>query len=331
MKNLRALTRRLVPGTPHQQHNACPCDDCKKDRTKGCNHPHKCALTANTLLINLVQKLNPAVPRQLDNLTLTHRRLQKNRKANINKGDEITFNPSVTTRTTLADCFRVFIPHPPSELPALRQQPRINPPPSITIYTDGSCLNNGLLDEKCGAGLWVEDGHLLNRAIRVPGPLQSNQVGELAAILVATQSAPQEADLTIITDSVYAIRVLNHSLTSEEDSGWTNIPNAPWIKAAAYQLRRRSAPTRFKWVKGHNGTQGNEDVDRLASEGVNKPTADEIDLSVPEHFQANGIKLAKMTQALAYAHIVNLGKLPTPRRVEILLDRIRISIESVNG
>ena len=134
-------------------------------------------------------------------------------------------------------------------------------------------------------------------------------------------------DLTIITDSIYVIRVLNHSLTSEEDSGWTNILNTPWIKAAAYQLHQRGTPTCFKWVKGHNRTQGNEEADRLASEEVNKPTADEIDLSVPEHFQANRIKLVKMSQALAYAHIVSLGKLSTPCQVKILLDRIRTSIE----
>ena len=165
----------------------------------------------------------------------------------------------------------------------------------------------------------------------MPGPLQSNQIGELAAILIAAQAAPHSAELTIITDSTYAIRVLNHSLTTEEDTGWTNTPNATWIKAAAYHLRRRSAPTHFKWVKGHDGSKGNEEADRLANEGANKPTPDEVDLSVPEHFQCNGIKLTKMTQALAYAHISNLGKPQTPRRVDTLLERIRSSLEPVNG
>ena len=330
VKNLRALTKRLIPSSPHQHHNNCPCDDCKKDRGKGCKHPHKCATIANSLVTGLSQKLNPAVPRQSNNLTLTHHRLEKNKKADISKGDETTFDPSVTTRTSLADCFRVSIPHPPSELLALCHQSRDDPLPPLTIYTDGSCINNGLLNAKCGAGLWIENEHPLNRAIRVPGPLQSNQVGELAAILVAAQSAPQAAELTIITDSIYAIRALNHSLTNEEDLGWTNVPNATWIKATACQLRRRRAPTHFKWVKGHRGTQGNEEADKLANEGANKPTADEIDLSVPEHFQTNGIKLTKMSQALAYAHISSLDKPPTPRRVEITLDRIRTSIEEVN-
>lgn len=237
----------------------------------------------------------------------------------------------VTTRTSLADCFRVFIPHPPPDRPALRQLPRDNQAPPLTVYTDGSCLDNGLQNARSGAGIWIEDAHPLNRAIRVPGPLQSNQIGELAAILIAAQSAPPSADLMIITDLIYAIRVLNHSLAAEEDAGWTNTPNATWIRAAAYHLRRRCAPTHFKWVKGHNGTKGNEEADRLANEGVNKPTTDEVDLSVPEHFQCNRIKLTKMTQALAYAHISSLGKPQTPRRVEILLERIRISLDATNS
>ena len=129
VKNLRALTKRLLPGSQHQQHDNCPCTDCYRDRQKGCKKPHKCALNANTLLLGLTQKLNPAVPRQRDNLTLTHHRLEKNSRANINKGDEITFNPTVTTHTSLADCFRVFIPNPPSDQPALRQLRRDDPPP----------------------------------------------------------------------------------------------------------------------------------------------------------------------------------------------------------
>ena len=330
VKNLRALTKRLEPGTAHQQHQSCPCDDCKKDRAKGCKNPHRCAFNARNLLTGLARKLNPATPRQADNLTLTHHRLEKNAKANIKRGDEVIFNPTVTTRTSLKDCFRVFVTQPPSDQSATRPKSEEEPPPPMVMYTDGSCVNNGLLDAKSGAGVWVNDAHPLNKAVRVPGPLQSNQVGELAAVLIALQTAPRKADLTIITDSQYVIQALNHSLQTWEDTGWTNTQNAEWLRATAYHLRSRSAPTRFKWVKGHNGTRGNEEADKLATTGVNKPAPDEVDLSVPDNFQPTGLRLATTTQASAYAYLSSLKRPPTPRRVEILLERIRTTLETVN-
>jgi ribonuclease HI len=37
-----------------------------------------------------------------------------------------------------------------------------------------------------------------------------------------------------------------------DDQGWIGIKNIEWFKRAAYLLRR-TAITRFKWVKGHSG------------------------------------------------------------------------------
>lgn len=163
--------------------------------------------------------------------TLTHRRLEKNARANVARGDELTFNPSVRTRTNLYECFRVFAHQPIPTLPALRL-PQDNTATPMTAFTDGSCLNNGQHNATCGAGVWFDDGHPLNRAIRVPGPSQSNQAGEIAAIVVALQVTPPSSDLTIITDSRYAIQSLTHSLDNHEDSAWVRVPNAASEKEA---------------------------------------------------------------------------------------------------
>ena len=331
VKNLRSLSKRLFqPGNTHQNCIDCPCEDCNKDRRKGCRHPHKCAVSAYNLLVGLSQKLNPSGPTQKDGLTLTHHRLEKNARANLPRGDEILFNPSVTTRSSLADCFRVHMDHVPSPLTALRRKNDENPQPKLTAFTDGSCINNGRQDARSGAGVWVADNHPINQSIRVPGPEQSNQTGELAAILAALQSVPQTTKLTIVTDSQYAVKMLTRALPDLEDVGWANIPNAKWLQAAAYHLRIRGAPTLFKWVKGHEGTLGNEQADRLAAAGVNKPVTDDIDLVVPDHFRQSGLKLATLTQAKAYAFISSRNRPPRPRRVEILLDQIRDSIEPIN-
>ena len=60
-------------------------------------------------------------------------------------------------------------------------------------------------------------------------------------------------------------------------------------------MRRRSAPTKFRWVKGHNSDRGNERADALAAEGAAKLTPDEIDISVPLLSEPGGMKLNKLT------------------------------------
>ena len=323
VKNLLKLCKRLRQNdSTHAPWHNCKCTSCEEDRLKGCKDPHKCASTAEAIIIQLAPKFNPTAPAQRDDLTLTHRRREKNAKANVENGDELIFNPTVTTRTNLADCFRIFPSHPTPQIPALRtsQDTPTVPTAPWTVYTDGSCLHNGQHNAICGAGIWVADGHPLNRVIRVPGPEQSNQAGEIAAIVVALQNAPPSTDLTIITDSRYAIQSLNKTLEQNEDIAWTGIPNASWIKSAAYHLRKRSAPTRMKWVKGHNGTAGNEEADKLALEGVNKRTTDVIDLTVPPTFDPSGLRLSSLTQASAHMFINSLDPLPALNRAKINLE-----------
>jgi ribonuclease HI len=63
----------------------------------------------------------------------------------------------------------------------------------MTIYTDGSCLNNGKISAKAGTGIWISENNPLNKALKIPGPHQTNQVGEIAAVVAALQMAPTYA------------------------------------------------------------------------------------------------------------------------------------------
>ena len=191
---------------------------CKTDRQNGCKDPHKCASVAEAIVIKLAQKFNPTAQIRKDDLTLMHRRLKKNAKVSVENGDELIFNPSVTTRKNLSDAFRIFAPKQIPTLPALRPL-RVTDPAPLTIFTDGSCLHNGQHNAISGAGVWVADGHPLNRLIRVPGQEQSDQTREIA-IVVALQVAPRSVDLTIITDSRYAIQASpNHLNTTKTRHG----------------------------------------------------------------------------------------------------------------
>jgi ribonuclease HI len=131
----------------------------------------------------------------------------------------------------------------------------------LTIYTDGSCINHGKDNAHCGSGIWINDGHPNNKAIKIPGRKQSNQIAEVAAILIALQQTAPYIPITFIADSRYAIEGLTKHLPDWENRGWINVENSKYLRATVYQLRRRSAQTSFIWVKGHTGHNGNEQAD----------------------------------------------------------------------
>ena len=111
----------------------------------------------------------------------------------------------------------------------------------ISIYTDGACYNNGKLNACCGSGIWFTPNDPHNNAIRVPGPHQSNQVGEIVAIIEAISAIPPSHPLTIFSDSKYAIEGLTEHLRSWEDIGWIGIKNMTLFKRAAYLLKKWTA------------------------------------------------------------------------------------------
>ncbi|KAH7905233.1 ribonuclease H-like protein, partial [Hygrophoropsis aurantiaca] len=199
------------------------------------------------------------------------------------------------------------------------------------VWTDGSCLNNGQQNATCGSGIWYGADDRRNTEIRVPGLTQSNQAGELAAVIVAAQRSDPFTQLAIITDSRYVISGLTEHLQAWEDQGWIDIANRSLFEAAAYQLRKRAAPTTFCWVKGHSGDEGNDGADALASRGALKSIPDTIDLTVPEVFRPGGAKLSVMTQSLAYAGIRATKGVPQRRTTIINLDITRFAINEVTN
>ncbi|KAF8981806.1 hypothetical protein BDQ17DRAFT_1438210 [Cyathus striatus] len=90
--------------------------------------------------------------------------------------------------TNLKDGFRVFIdPTDKSDISpdiTLPLNNELNQAPKQIWYTDGSCLNNGDLNAKAGAGVWQNHNNPENEAIRVPNKLpQTNNSGEAVGVL----------------------------------------------------------------------------------------------------------------------------------------------------
>ena len=316
----------------HQPDQNCPCNECEADRNLGCRSPHDCANEALTR-INLIPPIhNPLRQHPPDGLSLTRSGKQRNEEARQRNG-AIIFDPAMTCKNTLAECFRIFTdPEKQTDIPAKRH--RQGPIPrcrEVTIYTDGACINNGKANARCGSGIWFGPNDQRNRAIRIPGNEQSNQVGELAAVIAAVDATPTYQPLKIVSDSKYVIEGLTTHLETWENNGWIGIKNAQLFKKAVYLLKRRTARTSFMWTKGHNGTQGNEESDKLAKRGANKSQPDDLNLDIPIEFDLQGAKLATLTQAKAYRGILEQRETDTRRSTGKNVQKIRESLRNLMG
>lgn len=333
IKTSRRLRTPQQP-RPHTPSAWCNCTECIRDRLKHCKDPHKCASEAQNKINTLYPKYNPLTPDdEHGDLSLTASRKRKNVQAQY-QNEFITFDPSITTKNDLTECFRIFAnPNDASKHQAKRGlDPRANlRHPSISIYTDGACLDNGKTNAQCGSSIWFAPEDPRNKAIKVPGPAQSNQIGELVAVIEAIQNQPIFYLLKIHTDSKYVIDGLTSHLSDWDNIGWIAVQNVKFFQKVAYLLQRRSASTQFKWIKGHNGDPGNKGSDELTKEGANKALIDDLDLQIPMEFSTRGAKLSAMTQALAYKGIRQIKMERTPPVLPDLLLEIREAIRSFNG
>ncbi|KAJ7665059.1 ribonuclease H-like domain-containing protein, partial [Mycena polygramma] len=136
----------------------------------------------------------------------------------------------------------------------------------IQVYTDGSCFDNGSPTARAGAGAYFGPGSELNHSLRVSGD-QTNNRGELLAILYALYSVPPEKSISIYSDSEYSIRSIVYWAPDRADKGW-KCANADILQDIVSWIRYRSAPVQFHHVKAHTGNSHNDAADAAAKEGA---------------------------------------------------------------
>lgn len=331
--NITRRERDTVQNHPHTNRLNCACTYCKHDRhVLGCESPNKCHIMAKRILHQLTGKWNPNETAPADGLTHTPNRIQLNETARLTD-QQISFNPSVTAPGSLAQNFRIFTnPNARCSIPAYRKRTLVQiAEEEITVYTDGSCINNGNENAACGSGIWFGTDDPRNTSLRIPGKIQSNQVGELAAILHTLRITPPFAQINFISDSKYVIDALTLHHKKWEQRGWIGIANKDIFKPTLALLRQRGAVTTFQWVKGHNGNLGNEGADALAGIGAEKANPDHLNLEIDPRFDLSGAQLSTTTQSLAYKGIMSSKRTDTRRAALINLDITRYATESAWG
>lgn len=152
---------------------------------------------------------------------------------------------------------------------------------SITVYTDGCCINNGKKNIKPKAGYGIYFGHNDTRNTSKPViGKQTNNVAEITAIIETILMLKSEINenkiINIYTDSNYSIRCCSTYGKKLEKLNWNTdkpVPNLELVKKA-YHLCKLYKNVKLHHVKAHTGKQdphsiGNFHADRLANEAVN--------------------------------------------------------------
>lgn len=192
-----------------------------------------------------------------------------------------------------------------------------DPPGMLRIYTDGSSLRNGQVGARAGVGVffgpqdpkyditfptefpvytidWQARGappkskrrkltwRYRNVSEALKGSKQTNQRAELTAIQRALDIAPSHRDITIYTDSKYAIDCVTNWYKGWMQRSWTNskgkaVENKDLVQDIRGKIEERDLMgkiTSFVWVKGHANNAGNIAADKLAVAGALKGTGE---------------------------------------------------------
>lgn len=134
------------------------------------------------------------------------------------------------------------------------------------VYTDGSCIHNGYPNAKAGYGVYFGKDDLRNISKRVPEDmLQTNNVGELMAIIEAAKIISKDVKAIIYTDSEYCI-------TMAQKTTYTNkTKNIELVKEMGDLLRAKNIELRH--IRSHTNLNdkhslGNEQADLLANMSI---------------------------------------------------------------
>lgn len=140
---------------------------------------------------------------------------------------------------------------------------------NIKIYTDGACSGNP------GPGGW---GALLRwndheKELSGGEADTTNNRMEMTAVIMALEALKKPSTVDLYSDSKYVLQGITEWLPGWKARGWKTADKKPvknqdlWERIDSLIARH---DVRFHWVKGHNGHEENERVDKLAVEAIPK-------------------------------------------------------------
>ncbi|MCB9555700.1 MAG: ribonuclease HI [Deltaproteobacteria bacterium] len=137
--------------------------------------------------------------------------------------------------------------------------------PKSGIFVDGACSGNP------GPGgwgvVWVENDDIREQRRGAAEETTNNRM-ELQALIVAYQLIPEDAELTIFSDSQLCVNTITQWAAGWEKNGWRRksgpIKNLELVKEV-YALAQAHPHVELRWIKAHAGSRWNEYADALAT------------------------------------------------------------------
>jgi ribonuclease HI len=115
--------------------------------------------------------------------------------------------------------------------------------------------------------VWVENDVIRAQKSGVDPETTNNRM-ELTALIEAFGMLPQDAEVTVYSDSELCVKTVNEWAAGWEARGWRRksgeIKNLELVKRL-YALARAHPKARLRWIRAHDGSRWNEYVDALAS------------------------------------------------------------------
>lgn len=126
----------------------------------------------------------------------------------------------------------------------------------ITVYTDGSALNNGSSNSGCGwACKLIYKGREKVKSGSDRG--KTNNAMEMTAVLQAMKSITNKTiPVEVFSDSKYVVETLNGNYQFKKNVEL-------WQELMAE--KDKFADIKFVWVKGHDKNKHNNEVDHVAN------------------------------------------------------------------
>jgi ribonuclease HI len=142
----------------------------------------------------------------------------------------------------------------------------------VEIFTDGACRGNP------GPGGW---GALLvfgkeRKEVSGYEAETTNNRMELSAAIGGLGALKRRCAVKLYTDSKYVLQGITEWLPNWKARGWRTAARTPVKNQDLWQLLDAAAANQdiqWIWVKGHSGHEGNEYVDQLANEAIDRMLA----------------------------------------------------------
>ena len=140
---------------------------------------------------------------------------------------------------------------------------------TFIAYTDGSCLGN---PGKGGWGVvveaWEHGQKMESYDLSGFEPKTTNNRMELTGAIKVLEYLPDNSEITILTDSKYLYDGITGWIVNWKSNYWMTASKKPvknkdlWVRLDEVSSNHR---VKWKWVKGHHISEGNNRADKLAT------------------------------------------------------------------